>query len=280
MYIEYYIIENLLINYIIISCTTILTKKYSSPKRKWIGAFLGTLYSVAYLYPNLEVLFNLASKFFIMTIITIISFTYRDKKEFIRISLVFYLVNVFICGTSYFIIYFTGIEHMKISFLIVCAYISCELLKYIYKDIKTLKYIKDIKKTINISLLGKSFICEALIDSGNLLKDPLGNNEVVIIKSKLLKGILSDELVAYDYENMDVFKIQNIISSSDEKLSSRVRLIPYKHAGSNDSSMILGIKVDYIEVDKNKICNVVIGLSNFNDSEYDAILSPSLLQGV
>ena len=44
--------------------------------------------------------------------------------------------------------------------------------------------------------------------------------------------------------------------------------------------MILGIKVDYIEVDKNKICNVVIGLSNFNDSGYDAILSPSLLQGV
>ena len=112
------------------------------------------------------------------------------------------------------------------------------------------------------------------------MKDPLSNNEVVIIKSKLLKGILSDELVAYDYENMDVFKIQNIISSSDEKLSSRVRLIPYKHAGSNSSSMILGIKVDYIEVDKNKICNVVIGLSNFNDSEYDAILSPSLLQEV
>ena len=54
---------------------------------------------------------------------------YKDKKEFIRISLVFYLVNVFICGSTYFIIYFTGIEHMKISFLIVCTYISCELLK-------------------------------------------------------------------------------------------------------------------------------------------------------
>ncbi len=280
MYIEYYIIENLLINYIIISCTTILTKKYSSQKRKWIGASLGTLYAVAYLYPNLEVLFSLAFKFFIMTIITIISFTYKDKKEFIRISLVFYLVNVFICGSSYFIIYFTGIEHMKISFLIVCAYISCELLKYIYRDIRTLKYIKDIKKTININLLGKSFVCEALIDSGNLLRDPLSNNEVVIVKSKLLKGIISDELVEYDYENLDVFKIQNIISSSDEKLSSRVRLIPYKHAGSNSSSIILGIKVDYIEVDKNKICNVIIGLSNFNDSEYDAILNPSLLQGV
>lgn len=280
MYIEYYIIENLLINYIIISCTSILIKQYSNVKKKWIGAILGTVYSVAYIYSVTDVLFTLPFKFITITFITLISFEHKTKKEFIRISLVFYLVNVFICGSTYFIIYFTGIEHMKISFLIVCAYISCELLKYIYKDIKTLKYIKDLNKTIEINLLGKRCKCEALIDSGNLLKDPLGNNEVVIVKSSALKGIISDELVECDYENTDVFKIQDIISSSNSDLSSRVRLIPYKHARSNNSSIILGLKVDYIEVDKNKISNVVIGLSNFDDSEYDAILSPSILQGV
>ena len=280
MYIEYYIIENLLINYIIISCTSILIKQYSNVKKKWIGAILGTVYSVAYIYSVTDVLFTLPFKFITITFITLISFEHKTKKEFIRISLVFYLVNVFICGSTYFIIYFTGIEHMKISFLIVCAYISCELLKYIYKDIKTLKYIKDLNKTIEINLLGKRCKCEALIDSGNLLKDPLGNNEVVIVKSSALKGIISDELVECDYENTDVLKIQDIISSSNSDLSSRVRLIPYKHARSNNSSIILGLKVDYIEVDKNKISNVVIGLSNFDDSEYDAILSPSILQGV
>lgn len=280
MYIEYYIIENLLINYIIISCTTILIKKYSSKKKKGLGAFLGSMYSVAYLFPSLGVLFKLPFKLLIMTFITFISFTYKDKKEFIRISLVFYLVNIFICGSTYFIIYFTGIEHMKISFLIICVYISCELLKYIYNDIKTLKYIKDIKKTININLLGKYCTCDALIDSGNLLKDPLGNNEVVIVKSKILKGIISDELVEYDYENIDIFKVQNIISSSDKELSRRIRLIPYKHAGSNNSSIILGIKVDYIEIDRNKISGIVIGLSNFDDLEYDAILNPNILQGI
>ena len=71
-----------------------------------------------------------------------------------------------------------------------------------------------------------------------------------------------------------------VLSSSDEILSSRVRLIPYKHAGSNSGSIILGIKADYIEIDKNKISNVVIGLSNFDDSEYDAILNPNILQGI
>ena len=62
MYIEYYIIENLLINYIIISCTSILIKRHTNEKKKWIGTFLGTIYSVAYLYPTLGVLFTLPFK--------------------------------------------------------------------------------------------------------------------------------------------------------------------------------------------------------------------------
>ena len=45
---------------------------------------------------------------------------------------------------------------------------------------------------------------------------------------------------------------------------------------SNENS----IKDFYVEIDKNKISNVVIGLSNFDDSEYDAILNPSILQEV
>ena len=80
MYIEYYIIENLLINYIIIICTSILIKRHTNEKKKWIGAFLGTIYSVAYLYPTLGVLFTLPFKLIIMTFIILTSFTYKDKK--------------------------------------------------------------------------------------------------------------------------------------------------------------------------------------------------------
>ena len=46
MYIEYYIIENLLINYIIISCTSILIKRHTNEKKKWIGAFLVNNYEL------------------------------------------------------------------------------------------------------------------------------------------------------------------------------------------------------------------------------------------
>lgn len=277
MYMEYYIIENLLINYIIISCTSILTKKYNPNKKKYLGAFVGMLYSVAYIYPELDILFTLPFKVLIMTLITLISFTYKNKKEYISIALVFYLVNIFISGSTYFIIYFTGIDHMKISFIIICAFASCELLKYIYKDIKILKQIKELKKTITINLLGNSCSCEALLDSGNLLKDPMSNNDVIIVKSEVLKGIIPDILInSYD-KDLDIVKVDEIINLLDGDISAKVRLIPYKHAGSNKGSIILGLKADYVEVDESKIGNVVLGISNFEDDEYSAILNPSIL---
>lgn len=280
VYIEYYIIENLLINYIIISCTFILTKRQNDIRRKLIGASVGALYSVAYLYQSLDILFTLPFKIIIMTIITLIAFRYKNKKEYIRVLLVFYMVNIFISGTTYFIIYFTGIDHFKISFLIVCAYASCELLKYIYKDIKFMKYINEFTKPITINFLNNSCECKALLDSGNLLKDPISGNDVMIVKSSTIKNLLPESLLEFKYGEMDIMKAEKIISSLDYDISARIRMIPYKHAGSSTGSIILGLKADWILVDNKKIGNIILGISDFNDEEYGAILNPSILSEV
>ena len=275
MYIDSYIIENLLINYIIISCTSILTKNFNSRKQKLLGSILGVIYSVAYLYPSLEILFTVPSKFIFIIIVTSISFKYKSKKEYIRILLMFYLVNIFISGSTYFIIYFTGISHLKISFLIACVYFSCKLLQYIYRDIKTIKHIKEFTKTITISLLNRDCKCEALLDSGNFLKDPISKNDVVIVKSSILKDLIPN--IEVNYDDISLSKIDEIINNLDDDLSSRVRFIPYKHAGSSQANMVLGFKADYLEIDEKKFSNIIIGVSNFKDEEYAAILNPSIL---
>lgn len=277
MYLDLYIIENLLINYIIISCTSILTKNFNSRKQKLFGAILGAIYSVAYVYPSLNILFTIPSKFIFIIIITMVSFKFKSKKEYLRILVMFYLVNIFISGSTSFIIYFTGMSHIKISFLIACAYFSCKLLQYIYSDIKTIKHINEFTKSITISLLNHDCQCEALLDSGNFLKDPISKSDVVIVKSSILKSLLPNVELNYDYDDISVSKVEEIINHLDEDLSSRVRLIPYKHAGSSQDNMILGFKADYLEIDENKFGNIIIGISNFNDKDYSAILNPSIL---
>ena len=274
MYLDLYIIENLLINYIIISCTSILIKNTNSYKRKIIGAVFGTIYDVAYLFPRFDLLYTFIFKVIFIVIIGLISFVYKNRQEFIRILITFFLVNFFICGSTYFIIYMTGIDHLKISFLIISAYISCQILKKIYSDIRFINHIKEFTKEITISFLGDELKCIALLDSGNLLKDPLSKSDIVMINSDLLKKYLPEN---YNYENIDVLKLEEIINNLSEDISSRVRLIPYNHATSNKTSMILGFKADYLLVDNKKIGNIVLGISNFKDDNYNVILNPSIL---
>ncbi len=274
MYIDLYIIENLVINYIIINCTSILAKNTNSLIRKIIGAIIGTIYSTVYLLPNFYFLYTLPMKGVFIALILLVTFVYDSKKEFIRIITTFFLVNFFICGSTYFIIYFTGIDHLKISSLIVSVYISCQLLKKIYSDITLINHIKEFTKEVTIKFLDEDLKCTALLDSGNLLKDPLSKSDVIMINSELLKRYLPEN---YNYEYIDVFMIDEIINNLSEDISSRVRLIPYNHAVSNKTSMILGFKADYLQIDNKKIGNIVLGISNFKDDDYNAILNPSIL---
>ncbi|MEG0050820.1 MAG: sigma-E processing peptidase SpoIIGA [Terrisporobacter sp.] len=274
MYLDIYIIENLLINYIIISATSMLKKNPSSCGRKMVGAITGAIYSVLYLFPKYHVLYTLPSKAIFIIIIGIISFTYVSRRDFINVLIAFVIVNIFICGSTYFIIYFTGMSDLTVAFLVLCAYISCQILKKVYSDISLINHIKEFTKEIKIVLLGEDFNCTALLDSGNLLKDPISKSDVVMVNSNLLKKYLPEN---YNYENINVISAEEIINDLSDDISSRVRLIPYNHAASSDMSMILGLKADYLQIDNKKIGNIVIGVSSFSDENYDAILNPSII---
>lgn len=274
MYLDYYILENLFINYIIINCTTHLTKIYTKKIKQICGALIGTIYSVMYLYKELEKFFLFPFKFIFFILIILISFDISSKNEFIKTMFNFYLVNIFISGSTYFIIYFTDISHMTISFFIICSYISCKLLNRIVNNFKILKHIDDITKKIKINILDKNIECVALLDSGNLLQDPISKNDVVIVKASLLENFLPK---GCNFDEMDILDIQSVTDNLEPKVSSRVRIIPYKHVGNNNANMILGIKADYLEVDNKKISNVILGISNFNDDGYSAILNPRIL---
>ena len=84
-------------------------------------------------------------------------------------------------------------------------------------------------------------------------------------------------LACNDFDKMDILNIQSITENLEPRISSRVRLIPYKHVGDNNAGMILGIKADYLDVDNKKISNIILGVSNFNDEGYSAILNPRIL---
>ena len=112
------------------------------------------------------------------------------------------------------------------------------------------------------------------IDTDILMKKLNMKNDIAFFDEAQHISFLPEN---YNFEKMDMSDIQSLTECLEPNLSSRVRIIPYKHVGDNNAGMILGIKADYLDVDNKKISNIILGVSNFNDEGYSAILNPRIL---
>lgn len=86
-----------------------------------------------------------------------------------------------------------------------------------------------------------------MIDTGNLLKDPITNSPVIIIEKNKLSNILPKEIL----ENTEKI-INGKYKFSDEylKYASKFRVLPFSSLGKQNG-MLLGFKVDKIEAEIN-----------------------------
>lgn len=116
--------------------------------------------------------------------------------------------------------------------------------------------------TIIISIGDKMQRIDALVDSGNLLRDPISGQPVIIVKRKSFK-LISD--------NIDP------LNSNDKEIQKRIRLIPVKTVSGG--GMLVGLRTDKIETeDKREINNAIIALDNEegNFGGYGAIISDAV----
>ena len=78
--------------------------------------------------------------------------------------------------------------------------------------------------TIQATLLGKQVTLRALVDSGNLLRDPTGGKSVIVADRKKLSGILPDALLSATSPD----RLAALLS--DYGIAKQIRLIPTKTA--------------------------------------------------
>ena len=131
---------------------------------------------------------------------------------------------------------------------------------------------------IRIKLNGKEIATNAMIDTGNLAKEPITNTPVVIVESSLLENIVPLNILN-NIDNILIGQLDNI----DEEYISKLRCIPFSSLGKQ-SGMLLGIKADEIIVEKEddiKVSkNVIIGIydkSLTKRGEYRALVGLELI---
>ena len=146
-----------------------------------------------------------------------------------------------------------------------------------FKVVKNKISAKDMYCDIEIKLNNKKIETKAMIDTGNLLKEPITNTPVVVVEHTLLYECIPKEILNHieDILGGDFSKISDEIK---QEYISRLKVIPFSSLGKQNG-MLLGIKADGIEIkdedEEKKVDNVIIGIYNKSltkRGEYRALL--------
>ena len=289
IYIDIVFFENLIMNSIIIYATSIILKLKPKMIRVVISSAIGSIYAIITYVTELSIYTSIISKGILAIVMVYIAFNPQNMKNMWKQLVIFYLTSFVFGGVALYLIYFIKPEDVFIKngifvgdyvlkAIFLGAIIAFIIIKISIKFIKTKINAKDMFCKIKIKLNGKEIETKAMIDTGNLAKEPITNTPVVIVESSLLEKVLPKEILN-SIDNILAGKLDGV----KEEYISRLRCIPFSSLGKQNG-MLLGIKADEIIVEKeeeNKIYkNVIIGLydkSLTKRGEYRALIGLELI---
>lgn len=130
---------------------------------------------------------------------------------------------------------------------------------------------------IKVDINSKYVYINAIIDTGNFLREPITKTPVIVVEKRALLNIIPD----YILNNLD--KIINGENIDLKEYTSKIRIIPFTSLGK-ENGILLGLKADnvLVEMEENNIniSNVIIGIYNGNlskNGKYKALIGLDLL---
>lgn len=295
VYVEYLLIENIIINFIILYVTEKITRTKTSKLRLFIASLVGSLYTLMVFFPNLQFMGRFLIKFSVSILILIIAFNPERFKEFLKQLSTFYLISFAFAGTTIGIFYilnnkltisnFSFKDHNELmKFLILGIGLAVILIRSILKNNWIRLNQKNCLTDVTINLNNKKAHLRALIDTGNSLKEPISQKPVIIAEYNALKAILPELVKKVYSENkeLDLNYVANIMEKLGDQI--KLRLIPFKSLG-NENGILIGFVPDSIDIyfddeTREMTDDIVVAIYNNKltmDEEYNGLLHPEIL---
>ena len=293
IYIDVVFLENLVMNSIILIASGIILKK----KLKWIrillASSLGAIYTIIGYISVLEIYSNLVLKVILSILIIYIAFNPQTVKQLWKDILIFYLTSFVFGGVAFALIYvvkpqeilmknglFLGTYPLKTVLL--AAIVAFIVIIAAFAIVKTKFSKKDMFCDVEVELNNKKIRTRAMIDTGNLLKEPITNTPVIVLEHTLLYECVPKEIL----DNLESILGGELVKISEEirnEYISRLKLIPFASLGKQNG-MLVGIKADSLKIvqdeQEKESKNVIVGIYNKSltkRGEYRALIGIDLL---
>ena len=293
VYLDVIFIENLVLNFIIIYVTGIISKSKIKPLRIFVGSAIGAIYSIIYYIVNIKIYSSIIIKIILSIVLIYISFNSKNIKKLLKQVLLFYLVSCVFGGAAISIIYMFDSQKITIQngviignytlkTILIGVIIGFSIIIIAFNIIKTKISNKDLICDVNVVLDNIKINTKAMIDTGNFLKEPITNLPVIVMEHTLFYGIIPKEIL----NNIDEIlggDLSKIPEDIQKKYIHRLRVIPFSSLGKQNG-MLLGIKAENLTVCQNdiskKIEKIMIGIYNKSltkNGEYRCLLGIELI---
>ena len=288
IYIDVVLIENLIMNYIILLATGVILKNKIKHIRLIIASLIGAIYSILTYVITIKIYSNFFFKLLLSVMIIYVAFNPQNTKNMWKDLLVFYLTSFVFGGAAFALIYIVKPQEIlmknglflgtyPLKNVVLAGIIGFIIITVTFKIVKNKITKKDIYKDVIINMNEKQINIKAMIDTGNMLKDPITGNSVIVVEKNILYDILPKELL----NNLDKIlggNLENINEEIKENYIKKLRFIPFSSLGKQNG-MLVGIKPDFIKIKEEdgntKIQNVIIGIyekSLTKDGKYQALM--------
>ena len=294
IYLDIILCENLLMNYIILFATYVIIKpKTKHPQiRMILSSLLGSIYAIIIYLNILSIYTNLLAKITLSVVMVYIAFAPPNIKQLLKQILIFYLVSFIFGGCTFALIYFLKPENveMKNGVFVGIYPIKVGLIAGIIAFIITQIAFKINKSKLNnkntfieIELYNKNKMTKAraLLDSGNMLKEPISQKPVIVVEKAILSKIIPEEVLNY---------IERMVGGDDQERNemqeylSKIRMVPFMSLGK-ENGMLIGIRLDKIKINTEDIRlekeNIIAGIYEkklTKDNKYNALIGLNLLE--
>lgn len=258
IYVDVLLFANTIVNYAILMTTEKLMKKSVRLWRLLVGAFSGALFSLMMFLQNDSRPFLLLLRIVSALALTLITFGWKGKREYLKTTLCNLTVAVIYSGL--FILFYqlfkppnmvivNDVPYLQINPLWLTAltafiYIIVLLIYQLFSE-----RIKNTIASLSFTVHRKDYSCIGKLDTGCNLKEPFSSSPVIIIDTSVL----------------------------DTEQEKQIRVIPYTTV--NGSSYLKAVKADRVSINKKLVdTDVYIASAALHNPHYQAIINSTIIR--
>lgn len=259
VYIEYVIIDNLVIDYLLLKATFAITGITVLRRRLFFLALLGA--GVALVYPLLDAhkVISVAVKVLSGFLIVLLAVKYKTIKSYLINAAIFFSLTFLTGGGIIGIFNILGLNYSSeysVALIIIPAYLLIkgltEVIKFIYKKKNVAAFVYKTELTLG----KKTITVNGFMDTGNGVYD--GDNPAIICKKSVFDKLLDGSNLNCKIKMMQINTVSGGKRYPSVKLDKiKIYILDKVNIHNNVSLVIVGEKVG---------------------EEYDVILHPALME--